>query len=102
MTNQTDAPVMGVARARTIERGIIALNLVALGFVIQPFSLTLFGIGFVLCVVGGLAFNLVPFCQPGKSLGSLIATGAIVLAVFVVVIIVALGVTELYSLSLRR
>ena len=102
MTGEQPDKVMSVARARTIERAIIALNIIALIFVIQPFSLTLFGVGFVLCVVGGLAFNLVPFCQPGKPLGSVVFAGVIVLAVFVAVIIFALGVTELYSLSLRN
>lgn len=101
MIAQSAGKPMGAVLARAIERSIIGLNLIALVFVIQPFSLTLFGIGFVLCVVGGLAFNLVPFCQPGKPLRAVLSAGAIVLVVFVVVIIVALGVTELYSLSLR-
>ena len=57
---------MSEAQARTAEGLIIALCLFALFAIFQPFSLTLFSIGCGLVVFGGLAFNLVPFCQPGR------------------------------------
>ena len=57
---------MSEAQARTSEGLIIALCLLALFAIFQPFSLTLFSIGCGLVVLGGLAFNLVPFCEPGR------------------------------------
>jgi len=86
-------------QARTIEGTIIGICLVALAFVFQPFSQILFSVGTALCVVGGLAFNLVPFCVPGKPLKSVLKAGAIVAVIFGVVILIALGVTEIYISS---
>lgn len=92
---------MSVGQARGIERAIIVLCLAALVFVFQPFSLTLFGIGAGLVVLGGLAFNLVPLCQPGRPLRSVVKAGVIVLTILLVVIMLSIGVTELYVLYLR-
>jgi len=91
---------MSAVQARRIEFSIIGLCVGAMVLIFQPFSLTLFAIGCVLVVVGGLAFNLVPFCQPGKSVKSLIRVGVIVVIVFIVAVLLALGSTELYKLYL--
>ena len=70
--------------------------------IFQPFSLTLFGVGAVLVVVGGLAFNLVPLCQPGRPLKSVVKAGIVVLTILLVVVALAIGSAELYAIFLRR
>ena len=85
-------------KARTIEYSIIGFCLLALLFIFQPFSQMLFGIGAVMVVIGGLAFNLVPQCVPGRPLKSLVKTGFIVLIVFAVVVVLALASAKLYGI----
>jgi len=102
MTRKIGENVMSARQAKTIEHAIIGFCLVALLFVIQPYSQSLYAIGFVGCFIGGLAFNLVPFCVPGKTFKSLYISAGIVLAVFVVIVAIAIGVAELYALSLRK
>jgi len=102
MIQEPNDKVMSVRQAKAIEYSIIGLCLVALILVIQPFFLSLYAVGFVLCFVGGLAFNLVPFCVPGKTFKSFYFSAGIVLIVFAVVVVIALGVAELYALSLRK
>lgn len=91
---------MGKTMARRIEYGIIALCLIAMALIFQPFVKMGFTIGCVLVVVGGLAFNLVPLCQPNRSLRSLGKAGIIVLLVFGVVVLLALGAAMLYGVYL--
>jgi hypothetical protein len=93
---------MSVATARSIEYAIIGLCVTALVFVFQPFSLTLYGIGAGLVVLGGLAFNLVPLCRPGTPLKSLVRAGLIVLALVVVVAAIAIASAWLYGLYLQN
>ena len=95
-------PNQGMSRqqARTIEFSIIGLCILALIFVFQPLSITLYGIGAVAVIVGGLAFNLVPLCRPGAPLRGLVKAGLIVLTILFVVILLALGATELYKIYL--
>ena len=100
MNDQNAQAGMGARRARTIELSIIALCILALIFVFQPLSITLYGIGAVAVIVGGLAFNLVPLCRPGVPLKRLVRAGIIVLTILVVVILLALGATELYKIYL--
>jgi len=91
---------MGAKTAKRIEFGIIGLCLLALVLIFQPFAKIGFTIGCVLVVIGGLAFNLVPMCQPEKSLKSLAKGGVIVLGVFAVVVAFALGSAVLYGVYL--
>jgi len=91
---------MGKTLARRIEYSIIGLCLVALLLIFQPFAKIGFSIGCVLVVVGGLAFNLVPMCQPEKSLKALLKSGLIVLVIFAVVIGFALSSAMLYGIYL--
>ena len=100
MTDPTQGEGMSRQRARTIEFSIIGLCILALIFVFQPFSIILYGIGAVAVIVGGLAFNLVPMCRPGMPLRGLVRGGLIVLTILVVVILLALGATELYKIYL--
>ena len=97
-------PSAGMSRAQAggIRNAILALCIISLVFVFQPFSVTLFGIGMASVVVGGLAFNLVPLCEPGKSFGSIIRAAVIVVVILVAVTGLAIGSAELYGIYLRR
>ncbi len=93
-------PGMSRKMAGRIEFGIIGLCLLALVMIFQPFSRLAFTAGCILVVIGGLAFNLVPLCRPGRSLRSLLTSAAVVLAVFGVVVLLALGSAFLYGIYL--
>jgi hypothetical protein len=101
MNEQARSAGMSAATARTIEYAIIALCVVALVMIFQPFSLTLYGIGAGLVVLGGLLFNLIPHCRPGVPLRWLGTVVLIVLALLVVVFFLAIGSTYLYGLYLE-
>ena len=88
---------MSAATARTIEYAIIALCVLSLVMIFQPFSLTLYGIGAGLVLLAGLAFNLIPHCRPGVPLRWLVTVALIVLALLVVVFILAVGTSYLYG-----
>ena len=88
--------------ARRIERGIIVLCLASLILIFQPFSKLLYGIGAGLVVLGGLSFNLVPLCQPGRPLKSLVRAGFIVLLLLLVVALLAISAAHLYGVYLSR
>lgn len=88
-------------QAAAIQGSIIGLCVVAMLLVFQPFALRLYSIGMVLVVVGGLAFNLVPLCQPGKPLASVVRAGIIVIVVLVVVAALAIGAALLYGVYLK-
>ena len=87
---------MSRATARAIEYGIIGLCVVGLVFIFQPFSLTLYGIGAALVVLGGLSFNLVPFCRPGAPLRGVVRAGLVVLAILAVVTAIAMATSWAY------
>lgn len=100
MTDMTEQQGMTGKQAKRLELGIIALCLLALVMIFQPFSKLLFGIGAVLVVVGGLAFNLVPMCVAGNKLSSVVRTAGIVLLVFFVVTLLSIGSAHLYGIYL--
>ena len=60
------------AAASRFEWSIIALGIFALALIFQPFSLTMFGVGCALVVFAGLANNLLPLCQPGTTVRSIV------------------------------
>lgn len=95
-------PGMSRTLARRWEYGLVLLCLVALGAIFQPFSKTVYGIGAGLVVFAGLAFNLMPFCEPGKPIKALYKTALIVAIVFLVVSLLAIGSAELYGVYLRN
>ena len=70
---------MSAATARRLERSIIALCLISLVMIFQPFSKLLYGIGAGLVVLAGLSFNLVPLCQPGPLKIVIRAAGIVLL-----------------------
>lgn len=88
---------MSVVVARTIEGSIIALCLASLVFVFQPVSPALHAIGMVLVVVGGLAFNLVPLCRPGRPVMGLVRVTAVIAVILAVAIGIAMGTASLYG-----
>lgn len=92
---------MTAATARTVEATIIGLCIVSLALIFQPFSKWLSGLGMALVVVGGLAFNLVPLCQPGRPGHDLVRAAIIVVLIFVVVAALAIGSAYLYGEYLR-
>lgn len=91
---------MSARQALAIEWSIIGLCLGALILIFQPFSLTLYGVGAGLAVLGGLAFNLVPLCRPGVRVGSVVRAGVIVLLILLVVAALAIGSAYLYGVYL--
>jgi hypothetical protein len=97
MTEQAPPKGMSAATARTIEYAIIGLCVVSLIMIFQPFSLTLFGIGAGLVVLGGLAFNLIPHCRPGVPLSWLLTVVLIVLTILIVAFALAVGTSYLYA-----
>ncbi len=88
--------------AKTIERSIILLCVLALVMIFQPFSKLLYSIGAGLVVLGGLAFNLVPACVPGQPLKRVLRTALIVLIVLIVMVCIAIGSAHLYGVYLAR
>lgn len=97
MSGPPDHRGMSAATARTVEYSIIALCVTSLVMIFQPFSLTLYGIGAALVVLGGLAFNLIPHCRPGVPLRWLFTVALIVLTILVVVFFLAVGTSYLYA-----
>jgi hypothetical protein len=97
MSDRPDPQGMSAATARTIEYSIIALCALSLIMIFQPFSLTLYGVGAGLVVLGGLAFNLIPHCRPGVPLRWLLTVALIVLTLLVVVFCLAVGTSYLYA-----
>ena len=90
-------PGMSVRQARWLEYGLVGASLLALVLIFQPFSLDLFTLGAAAIVIVGLAFNLVPLAQPGKTLRSLVTATIIIVVAFAIVTLLSLGVAELYG-----
>ena len=88
---------MTVRQARTVEYSIVAASLLALVMIFQPFSLELFTLGAAAIVIVGLAFNLVPLAQPGKSARSLITASIVIVVAFGIVTLLSLGMAEVYG-----
>jgi hypothetical protein len=85
------------ATAQRLEWGLIGLGILALALIFQPFSLALFGVGCALVVVAGLINNLLPLCQPGTSLRSLIVASVIVALAFFVIMLISITAAYLYG-----
>jgi hypothetical protein len=88
---------MSVKTATNVEYAIIGLGALALFLIFQPFSLTLFGVGCALVVFAGLINNLLPLCEPGVPVSSLVKAGLVVAAIFVIVLVIALTSAYLYG-----
>jgi len=100
MQQSSDNPAqsgMTVNQAKTIEYAIIFVSVLSLVLLFQPFSLGLYSVGAGLVVFAGLAFNLVPLCTPGRTFRSLMNAALIIVVIFIVVTLLALGSALLYS-----
>jgi hypothetical protein len=91
---------MSVRQAKTIEYSIVAVSVLSLVLLFQPFSLALYSIGAGLVVFAGLAFNLVPLCTPGRTVASLIRAAVIIVVILFVVAALSMGSVELYAMYL--
>ena len=92
-------PGMSAAAAFRIDAAIIALGIVALAMIFQPFSLAIFSIGCGLVVLAALVNNLLPFAQPGRPLRGVVFAGLIVALVFCTALVVAIAAAHLYGLA---
>jgi hypothetical protein len=88
---------MSLSTAQRLEWGLIGLGILALALIFQPFSLALYGIGCALVVFAGLANNLLPLCQPGTTLRSLVVASVIVALTFFVVMLISILAAYLYG-----
>jgi hypothetical protein len=93
---------MTARQAQTAEWSIIALCILALALIFQPFWLPLYIVGAGLVVLGGLAFNLVPLCRPGVPARTLIRVVVIVLLLLLIVAGLAIGSAYLYGEYLKN
>jgi hypothetical protein len=91
---------MSVRQARRLEYGIVGASILALALIFQPFSLELFTLGAAAIVIVGLAFNLVPLCQPGRTARSLLTATIVIVVAFAIVTALALGSAELYAIHI--
>ncbi|MBV8593255.1 MAG: hypothetical protein JOZ27_03020 [Caulobacteraceae bacterium] len=91
---------MTVRQAKGVEYGIVAVSVLSLVLLFQPFSLALYSVGAGLVVLAGLAFNLVPLCTPGRPVSSLVKGAVIIAIIFVIVAAVSLASVELYAMYL--
>lgn len=87
---------MTASQAKRVEYSIIGLCVIALLMIFQPFTLYLYSIGAGLVVLGGLAFNLIPFAREGVPLSKLGKVGLIVLAILGVAVLLGIGTGYLY------
>jgi hypothetical protein len=88
---------MSVETARKLEYGIIALGIIALLLIFQPFSLTLFTIGAIVVVIAGLLNNLLPMAQPGVPARSVVTVAMVVAMIFCIVLLVSIFAAYLYG-----
>lgn len=98
-TPDVDANAKGMSAqtATLVEFAIIGLGVLALILIFQPFSLALFGVGCGLVVFAGLINNLLPLCEPGVPIRSLINWCLIIAGIFVALLIVAIVSAFLYG-----
>jgi len=84
-------------QAKLVERIIVGFSILSLVFLFQPFSMTLYSIGCIAVVAGGLLFNLVPLCIEGVKASQLIKIAIIIFTILIIVAFAAIGSAELYS-----
>lgn len=89
---------MSARTAAAIEHTIIGIGLLSLVLIFQPVSLALYSIGCGLVVLAALAFNLVPLCEKGRPLSSLVTAGIIVLLLLLLIVGLAILSAWLYGI----
>jgi hypothetical protein len=95
----SEEPQAGMSRQASLrlEYAIIALGVVALLLIFQPFSLQLFAIGSMLVVLAGLVNNLLPMAQPGVKPRSVVTVAMVVAMIFCIVLLVSITAAYLYG-----
>ena len=88
-------------QAKVVERIIVGFSILSLVFLFQPFSMTLYSIGCIAVVIGGLSFNLVPLCVEGVKSSQLIKIGLIIFIILIIVALIAIGSGHLYGFYLE-
>ena len=82
---------MSPRTARLVVSAVIAVCLLALLFIFQPFVKELYTAGCIMVVSGGLTFNVVPFANTQNSLGRVLRVLSIVLAILIIAVGIAIG-----------
>ena len=82
---------MSPRMARLVVTFVIAICLLALLFIFQPFFKPLYTAGCIMVVIGGLTFNVVSFANTQNSLGRVLRVLAIVLAILIIAVGIAIG-----------
>jgi uncharacterized PurR-regulated membrane protein YhhQ (DUF165 family) len=88
---------MTAKSALRLEYAIIALGIVALLMIFQPFSITLFTWGAIVVVFAGLINNLLPMAQPGVSTRSVVTVAMVVAMIFCIVLLLSIAAAYLYG-----
>jgi len=83
--------------ARMLEYSIIALGVIALLMIFQPFSIALFTVGCALIVLAGLVNNVLPLALPGVPKRSLVTVAMVVAMIFCIVLLASIIVAHLYG-----
>jgi hypothetical protein len=98
VSNEPTGPSgMSAKSALRLEYSIIALGIVALLLIFQPFNITLFTIGAMIVVIAGLVNNLLPLAQPGVPVRSVITVAMVVAMIFCIVLLLAIISAWLYG-----
>ena len=82
---------MSPRTALLIVASVIAICLLALLFIFQPFVKELYTAGCIMVVIGGLTFNVVPFANTQYSVRRVIRVMAIVIAILLIAVGIAIG-----------
>ncbi len=88
---------MSARGALRLEYFIIALGILALIMIFQPFSITLYAVGGVLVILAGLVNNLLPLARPGVKVRSVVTVAMVVAMIFCIVLLVAIAAAHLYG-----
>ena len=88
--------------ALRLEYAVIALGILALVMIFQPFSLTLFAIGSVLVVIAGLVNNILPMAQPGVPVRSVVTVAMIVAMIFCIVLLISIAAAHFYGVAFLK
>lgn len=87
---------MSTKEARLWRSAILSLCFLSLFFIFQPFSLGLFTVGCVGVVLGGLIFNVMPYCTQGTTRRTLFKSMFFIGIIFIIFIAIASGAAQLY------
>ena len=97
MTEQSKA--LSKKQAKTLRMCILALCVISLICIFQPFSLALFTMGSIGVILGGLIFNVMPFCQEGVPIKTIIKTALTIAYILIGFIAIASLVSYLYIIA---